>query len=174
MIGSLIAIVNADSILQFFISWEIMTVSSYLLISRGKDSEGASFKYIMFSLGGAFLILLGFGYAFSNSYTLNYSIFALAGDYIIFRFFKDNLANDVAYALKASKYSHLKGIFHLRIFSWLAPLLGAIIIASPISDSVGLALMGLSKTRSIVFVPISFALHFLGIATVGLVAKQFV
>lgn len=99
---------------------------------------------------------------------------ALAGDYLIFRFFKDNLANDVAFALKSSKYSHLKAIFHLRIFSWLAPLLGAIIIASPLSDSLGLALMGLSKTRSFVFIPISFTLHFFGIVAVGLVAKQFV
>ncbi|MCG2761438.1 MAG: NADH-quinone oxidoreductase subunit F, partial [Candidatus Delongbacteria bacterium] len=82
MIGSLVAIVNADNILHFFLSWEIMTISSYLLINRGKNSEAASFKYIMFSLGGAFLILLGFGYAFSATpQTLSYGIFALAGEY---------------------------------------------------------------------------------------------
>lgn len=79
MIGSLVAIANADNILHFFISWEIMTVTSYLLIRRGKDSENESFSYIMFSLGGAFLILLGFAYAYSqNPDFLGFNILSMA------------------------------------------------------------------------------------------------
>jgi len=99
---------------------------------------------------------------------------ALLGDFLIFRLIEDTLVKDVSLALKESRYSHLKEIFGLRIFSWLPPLLGAICIASPLSDELGLMLMGLSKTRSIVFIPISFTLHFFGIFAVGLVTKQFV
>ena len=99
---------------------------------------------------------------------------ALVGDFLIFRLIEDTIAKDVALALKSSKYSHLKEIFGLRIFSWLAPFLGAVFIALPLPDELGLALMGLSKTRSVVFIPISFALHFLGISAVGIIAKQFI
>ncbi len=79
MTGSLIAIANADNILHFFISWEIMTVTSYLLIRRGNESEKESYSYIMFSLGGAFLILSGFAYAYSqNPEFLSFNILSMA------------------------------------------------------------------------------------------------
>ena len=81
MTGSLVSIVNAENILQFFVAWEIMTVTSYLLIHRGSDSEKESFSYIMFSLGGAFLILMGFALAYSqNPEALGYGIFSIAGE----------------------------------------------------------------------------------------------
>ncbi|MCK4978869.1 MAG: NADH-quinone oxidoreductase subunit F, partial [Candidatus Delongbacteria bacterium] len=83
MIGSLVAMVEASNTLQFFFAWEIMTVSSYFLIMRGKKAQSAGLKYIIFSLGGAFLILLGFGYAFSaHSGRLVYpiSMLGISGD----------------------------------------------------------------------------------------------
>lgn len=79
MIGALIAIVNAEGMLQFFIAWEIMTLSSYLLITRGKRSMKASYNYIMFSLAGAFLILAGFSYAYKGYDTLG--LLAMNGKY---------------------------------------------------------------------------------------------
>jgi formate hydrogenlyase subunit 3/multisubunit Na+/H+ antiporter MnhD subunit len=49
--------------LEFFFVWEGMTLASYLLLFRGKrrqDSEKAAYRYILFSLGGAFAMLAGF------------------------------------------------------------------------------------------------------------------
>jgi formate hydrogenlyase subunit 3/multisubunit Na+/H+ antiporter MnhD subunit len=66
MIGSLVAMVEAENTLQFFFAWEIMTVSSYFLVMRGKKAQKAALRYAIFSLGGAFSILLGFAYAFSE------------------------------------------------------------------------------------------------------------
>jgi formate hydrogenlyase subunit 3/multisubunit Na+/H+ antiporter MnhD subunit len=43
--------------LGLFFSWEMMTLTSFLLISRGKQASGASLRYLIFSLAGAFLIL---------------------------------------------------------------------------------------------------------------------
>jgi formate hydrogenlyase subunit 3/multisubunit Na+/H+ antiporter MnhD subunit len=52
----------AASPLEFFFAWEIMTLASYLLIIRGGDvrkSASAAYRYILFSLGGAFAMLGG-------------------------------------------------------------------------------------------------------------------
>jgi hypothetical protein len=41
--------------------------------------------------------------------------------------------------------------------------LGALIIASPLPDEFGLALMGISRMRALVLMPISFVMNALGI-----------
>lgn len=46
-----------QSKLGLFFSWEMMTLSSFLLVVRGRKSSAAGLRYILFSLGGAFLIL---------------------------------------------------------------------------------------------------------------------
>jgi len=80
MAGSLVALPSASTMLQFFFAWEIMTLSSYLLIHRGEHSREEAYRYVIFSLAGAFLILTGFAYAF-NAYPhkFGFEILALAG-----------------------------------------------------------------------------------------------
>jgi len=57
----------AETTLQFFFAWEIMTISSYLLIIRGKNAQKAALNYILFSTAGAFLILIGFALGFKET-----------------------------------------------------------------------------------------------------------
>ncbi|MGM0431681.1 MAG: proton-conducting transporter membrane subunit [Spirochaetota bacterium] len=45
--------------LELFFSWELMSFLAYLLIIRGKRSSAAGYRYLMFSLGGAYSILMG-------------------------------------------------------------------------------------------------------------------
>ncbi len=45
--------------LGFFFSWEMMTVLSSLLILRGRKASGAGLRYLLFSLGGAYSMLIG-------------------------------------------------------------------------------------------------------------------
>jgi formate hydrogenlyase subunit 3/multisubunit Na+/H+ antiporter MnhD subunit len=63
MYAGLIMLVRANSTFEFFAAWEFLTVGSYFLILRGKKSEPHALSYIVFSLGGAFLILAGFALA---------------------------------------------------------------------------------------------------------------
>ncbi len=63
MLGAMTNLVLAHTLLQFFFSWELMTVASYLLILRGKKAEGPALSYVIFSLGGAYFILTGFAFA---------------------------------------------------------------------------------------------------------------
>ena len=96
---------------------------------------------------------------------------AMIGDLIIFRFVKNKLSEDILYLLKKSKSERLISIFRLRIFGWLIAFLGALVIASPLPDELGLAMMGLSKIKTSLFIPISFLLNSLGILIIGLIAK---
>lgn len=61
MYAGLAGIVGAQSLLEFFFSWELMTLGSYILIIRGKRSMPHGLSYMLFSTGGAYLLLAAFG-----------------------------------------------------------------------------------------------------------------
>lgn len=65
MYAGLAGLLISKTTLQLFTSWEIMTLGSYILIIRGKKSEPHALSYMLFSIGGAFAMLLGFGLLFS-------------------------------------------------------------------------------------------------------------
>ncbi|MEW6678568.1 MAG: proton-conducting transporter membrane subunit [Pseudomonadota bacterium] len=63
MFAGLVMLVQAQDAFHFFAAWELLTLGSYFLILRGKESEPHALSYMVFSLGGAFLILAGFALA---------------------------------------------------------------------------------------------------------------
>ncbi|EHO41630.1 proton-conducting transporter transmembrane domain-containing protein [Caldithrix abyssi] len=63
MLGSLSNLILADTRLQFFFAWELMTAASYLLILRGRKAQGPALAYVLFSLGGAYVMLGAFALA---------------------------------------------------------------------------------------------------------------
>lgn len=67
MFAGLAGIIEAETLLQFFFSWELMTLGSYVLIIRGKKSMKHAFSYMLFSIGGAYLILAAFGLVSVNA-----------------------------------------------------------------------------------------------------------
>lgn len=96
------------------------------------------------------------------------AIGAVVGDLLIYLYLKDTLAADILYIVHKNRNKVLKQFFHLRIWRWLTPLLGAIVIASPLPDELGLAMMGLSKMKTFILIPISFTFNFVGIILVAL------
>ncbi len=67
MITSLINLTISESTLEFFTAWEFMTLSSYLLLIRGKNAGEHALRYVMFSMGAAFLIMSGFAVMYSTT-----------------------------------------------------------------------------------------------------------
>ncbi len=63
MYAGLAMLIVAQDSFTFFAAWEFLTIGSYFLIMRGKRSEPHALSYILFSLGGAFLILAAFALA---------------------------------------------------------------------------------------------------------------
>ncbi len=95
---------------------------------------------------------------------------ALCGDLTIFLFVKDRFAKDIVDVVKISKAKKFLHFFKKGFFRWLSPLIGAIIIASPLPDEVGITMMGLSKTRTSLLIPISFCMNFLAVLLIAKVA----
>lgn len=89
---------------------------------------------------------------------------AVVGDLMIFKFVKDDLAGEITdiYNHIDTKH-HLKKLFHSKYFSWTLPVVGALIIASPLPDELGVTLMGISRLNSLQFLIISFLLNSIGI-----------
>lgn len=88
---------------------------------------------------------------------------AMVGDFIMLRFFKDKLFEELRpYARKIFKRKLTK-IFSKPYFAWTMPVFGAIVVASPLPDELGISMMGLSKIKNYQFIALSFLLNTVGI-----------
>lgn len=97
------------------------------------------------------------------------AIGSLVGDLVIFLFVRDRFADDVLEVLHTFKNERkIKRFFKRGFFRWLSPLLGALIIASPLPDEFAIALMGISKVHLKLFIPIAFVMNFFGILLIAL------
>jgi len=89
---------------------------------------------------------------------------AVVGDMTIFHFIKDNLSREIEDVYdNLDRKKHLKHLFHTKYFNWMLPVIGAIIIASPFPDELGVSMIGLSKMNTFKFIILSFILNSIGI-----------
>lgn len=102
----------------------------------------------------------------TNTIVIAGALGALCGDLLIYFFIRDKFAVDLMGSLKPSFSKHIMSSFHLGFLKWLAPAIGALIIASPLPDEFGLTLLGISRTRLYLLIPISFIMNMFGIMAV--------
>ncbi len=95
---------------------------------------------------------------------------AMLGDLLIFRFFKDSLYAELAPAVEYIVNRPFFTLFKSSYFTWLTPVLGALIIALPFPDELGIGLMGLSKIKEWQFAVVTYVLNTLGILLIIVVA----
>lgn len=89
---------------------------------------------------------------------------AVVGDLTIFRFIKNNLTSELVSIYNHLDHKHhLQKLLHSKYFHWSLPVVGAIIIASPLPDELGVTLMGISRMKTSKFIITSFILNSLGI-----------
>lgn len=97
---------------------------------------------------------------------------AIIGDYLIFRFLKDGVFQELKPLFAKMGGSYITKLLHTPYFFWLTPLIGAFIIASPFPDEIGIGLMGLSKIKPWQFVLLSFSLNAVGIFIIIILAQR--
>lgn len=88
---------------------------------------------------------------------------SVIGDLLIFRFFKDRIFSEFSPLVDRLKKQHVFELFKGPHFGWLAPVIGALIIASPLPDEIGVGLMGLGKVKEWQFIILTFVLNTFGI-----------
>ena len=173
-----LVIIIASVIIAIFLVRESV-LNNFLTTTQG-------IKFISAFLAGMFFIsiftatpaIVVLAELFKNNQTMETALIAglgaLVGDLIIFRFVKNHIAEDVKYLIEATGLKRVKKIFHLKFFHWLTPFLGAVIIASPLPDELGVSLLGLAKIKLFYFIPLSYVLNFIGILVIGLTIKNII
>lgn len=88
---------------------------------------------------------------------------AVLTDFTIFRFVRDDLVSDLKPLYEKFGGNHVSHVFHSKYFHWTLPFIGALIIASPFPDEIGVTLLGISKMKTLEFLPVSFIMNSTGI-----------
>lgn len=84
------------------------------------------------------------------------------GDYLIFRFLRNNVLAELLPVIH--QYGRpVQLLFRTPYFSWLIPIIGALLIASPLPDELGVGLLSASKLRSGQFLFVVLVMNTLGI-----------
>jgi hypothetical protein len=94
------------------------------------------------------------------------------GDLLIFRFLRDGVFEELRPFYRRYGGSYLNKLLRMPYFAWLAPVIGAILIASPFPDEIGIGLMGLSKIKTWQFACLVFVLDSLGVLAIVLLARS--
>jgi len=94
----------------------------------------------------------------------------MVGDYVIYSFLKDGVFDELKPGFM-KLFSSPKKIFSSPFFAWFTPLLGAVLIASPLPDEIGLGLLGMSHLSRWQFLLLTFCLDTLGVLLIILLAR---
>ncbi len=96
---------------------------------------------------------------------------AVCGDILIFRFLHSPLANYIIRAAVNMRWRRLGAALEKSAFWWIVPLIGAVVIASPLPDELGLLMMGLSSMRLWSFMALAFTMNAAGIYIISITAQ---
>lgn len=97
----------------------------------------------------------------------------MCGDYLLMRYFRsetDQLLSDKT----LSSHLFLKRVLGSRLFHWVGPLIGAIIVASPFPDEIGITLLGITKLETKRFLLLVFLLDTIGIFAILIIGGMFI
>lgn len=84
-------------------------------------------------------------------------------DFTLFRFFKGDLISEITPIYNKLGGKHLTQLMYHKYLRWSLPIVGAIIIASPFPDELGISLIGLSGIKNYQFILLSLVLDIVGV-----------
>jgi hypothetical protein len=156
-------------------------------------ASSEDFKNWVYQIGNiGYLGALLAGLLFTSSFTLSISIVVIAilaenlnpitlalvggvgsaaGDYLLLRFIRDNLSGEVKRLVGDKETKHILHFLRLRYISWSLPIVGALVIASPLPDEIGIGLLGISRISVWKFLLISYFSNAFGILAIASVAR---
>lgn len=97
---------------------------------------------------------------------------AVFGDLILFQLIESHFNKDIEHFVRTRRIQALFSFSRFRSFTWLLPFVGGLVIASPLPDELGVALLGVAKLPPKTFVIVSYLSNFFGILLVALVGNS--
>ncbi|MCE9541018.1 hypothetical protein K8R03_00475 [Candidatus Kaiserbacteria bacterium] len=97
---------------------------------------------------------------------------AVCGDLMLFRFVRSRLVEHILKAALSPGVRRFGRAVAAGPFFWLGPVCGALVIASPLPDELGLLMMGLSHIRLGYFILIAFVANAGGIYLMALAVQS--
>lgn len=99
---------------------------------------------------------------------------AVVSDSLLYLFVRERIAVDARMLATGPRLKLVvRALKHSRL-RFVLPVIGALIIASPLPDELGMLLLGVSSVKSRSFLLISFGMNALGIVAIGLAARALV
>jgi hypothetical protein len=95
----------------------------------------------------------------------------MLADLSLFEIIKFGLIDDIVAHFQKRSQGRFAHLFKIKFFRLLITIVGALIIATPIPDEIGLAMMGLGRANLKLVVIVTFVLNTIGIAVLCLLAK---
>lgn len=92
-------------------------------------------------------------------------------DVSIFQIIKIGFIDDLVAYFQRHSQGAFSRLFKIKLFKLLIVVLGAITIATPIPDEIGLAMMGIGKAKIRTVALVGFVFNTLGIMVIGLLAR---
>lgn len=99
---------------------------------------------------------------------------AVFGDLLIFFLARKKIEKEVRYYIQRAGGNFLLRLLQRKPLRWVLPVIGAVIIASPFPDEIGVSLMGFSKISVKKFIILSYVLNSSGIFLISLASGLFV
>lgn len=96
---------------------------------------------------------------------------AVVGDLILYRFLKDQVYAELAPVVRKLGGKQLGPLIKSPYFAWFAPVLGALVIASPFPDELGVSLLGVSHIKEWQFLAIAYIANVSGVFAVVFLAQ---
>lgn len=147
-------------------------IQAFFLVSQGSELIGIFVAGVLFTsiFTTTFALALFIAMApFVNIPTMALvgALGAVLGDLAIFGLVRFTIQKDIEYLVNLPKYRRFAALFHRRMFRWMLPFVGAVIIASPLPDELGIGLMGVSRMRPSTLIAVSFVMNAIGIALIA-------
>lgn len=117
------------------------------------------------AIGGLLLLNLGHSYP-PLLIALVAGLGALSSDFVIFSTLRHKIIGHINPVYRKVSGNHLKKILHTRYFAWSLPVIGAVIMALPLPDELGVSLLSISQIKPWQFLVISYCSHLVGISLV--------
>lgn len=118
----------------------------------------------MFTIAPASIVLAEFGQTMGIWEVAVWgALGSVVGDMLIFLFMKNEVSDDLELVIRSKYFRKITRWSHFGFMRWILPLVGGLIIASPIPDEFGLALIGFSRIKTAYVIPIVFVMNMLGV-----------